>query len=211
MRGLRHRRSRGQQRRQRRHGGRREQRRPTSPSPWTGATFAAPITANDLQYFEGTNESGDVSRTLKGGGNTWATRTVTFSLSIETARSRTSTTGGAESSVVQAAVAAGDPGGSERDCGGQRVLTQVRGATIRSSIQAHHAPVANPFPARHIRRVRRYQDPVKQPSGLSRLSPKTGGSDDSIAVRLYPALAETSLGPAGSTANNSGHGGRRQP
>ena len=158
-----------------------------------GATFAAPVTANDLKYYEGTNESGDVSRALKGGGNTGDT-TVTFSVKIETevddVHDATRNLLWFRPPSLQVTPVVLNPTAA--------VNAQVRGVTIKSSIEPTRS-VANPFPA-SISGASGYQDPV---SGLPSIGaqPQAGGSDDSIAIRLAPALT-ASLGPAGSTANN---------
>ena len=151
----------------------------------TGATFAGPITANHLQYFVGGTENGAIARTLKSGGAV-GDRTVTFSLSVETAITNVHT-GGAEllwfrppalqviPAVLNArAVSTGaDP---------------IKGATIRASIQPTTSR-ANPFPAD----IFGASDAVDSNSNRI-IAAVPDGNDDSIVVRLYPALAETSLG-----------------
>ena len=159
-----------------------------------GASFGSPVTSNNLKYYVSGVENGAISRAIKSGGSR-GDRTVTFDLTVETAI---------------ADVEASDP---------RKILwflppplqvtpvvlnpnalptAQVRGVTIKASITPTRS-VANPFPA-GITPDSGYTDPV---SGLPSLgdSPIAGQSDDSIVIRLTPALT-ASLGPAGSTANN---------
>ena len=155
-----------------------------------GATFAGPVTANDLKYFIGGTEDGAISRSLKEGGAV-GDRTVTFTLTVRTAITNVHT-GSTERlwfrpPSLQVTPVVLNPRAA--------LPQQIRGATITASIKPTES-LDNPFPASIVGE----SGATDQNSNrIIAADPAGGGNDDSIVVRLAPALAMKTLGV--STAN----------